>query len=31
MKVNHDMDGDPWFDKDRKLLRNIIKWERKAG
>ena len=25
MRVNHDMDGEVWFEKDHKLLRNIIK------
>ena len=25
IKVNHEMDGDPWFAKDKTLLRNIIK------
>lgn len=25
MKTNHDMDGEPWFGKDKTLLRNIIK------
>jgi hypothetical protein len=25
MTINHDMDGDPWFNEDHKLLRYIIK------
>ena len=25
------IDDDAWFNEDHKLLRNIIKWERKAG
>ena len=25
IRVNHDMDGEAWFNEDHKLLRNIIK------